>query len=169
MGYTTEFKGKIEIAPALPAELVKYINQFGDTRRMKRNSELLKKKFNGEFGFNGGYGTDGEYFVGGGGFAGQAQDETIQEYNYPPSTQPGLWCQWVVSDDGNFIEWDGSEKFYESAEWMKYIINNFIKDGHVCNGKIEAQGEDPSDRWKLIVENNVVKKMSASWVWEEEK
>jgi hypothetical protein len=51
---------------------------------------------------------------------------------------------------------------------MKYLIDHFIGDaplaksvlpflkGHICNGNIFAQGDDPDDRWKLVVENNQV-------------
>jgi hypothetical protein len=156
MGYTTNFTGKIEITPALPENLTDYINKFGNTRRMKRNTKVLENKHNGELGFNGRYGIDGEYFIGGSGFMGQGSDDGIIEFNSPPSTQPGLWCQWEITGNGKFIEWDGSEKFYESVEWMKYIINNFIGDKYSCNGKIEAQGEDEDDHWWLIVENNKV-------------
>ena len=86
--------------------------------------------------------------------------------------QPSLWCQWVPvkDDDGNtVIEWDGGEKFYSSPEWMKYIIDHFLKPGafakdqlpflqanHICNGMIDAQGEDAEDRWRLHVRDNVV-------------
>ena len=28
------------------------------------------------------------------------------------TTYPGIWCQWVPTDDGKGIEWDGGEKFY---------------------------------------------------------
>lgn len=78
------------------------------------------------------------------------------------------------------LEWDGGEKFYHSPQWMKYLIDHFLRPGaiasrnlrdsagqdpriaeftfdHVCNGTIDAQGEDPDDRWQLIVEDNVVK------------
>lgn len=156
MGYTTEFSGSIEITPALNPEMISYINQFSGTRRMKRDSNKLMEKHQGKFGLNGSYGVEGEYFVGGEGFAGQNTDETVLSNNYPPSTQPGLWCQWIITDDGKWIEWDGGEKFYESVEWMKYILTNFLKD-YDCNGEIKAQGEEFDDRWKLIVENSKVR------------
>lgn len=80
---------------------------------------------------------------------------------------PSYYCQWVPTEDGTAIEWNGDEKFYGSVEWMKHLINHFLKPGaeapldflqknHVCNGKIIAQGEDPRDRWKLLVNDNVV-------------
>lgn len=151
MGYTTYFDGEISIEPPLDAEEVAYLQKFSDTRRMDRKK--------------------GPYFVGGTGMFGQGNDPDILDSNRPPKGQPGLWCKWTVSDDGRAITWNGAEKFYASAEWMKYIIDHFlkpdchaskfngmafIKANHTCNGVIEAQGEESSDRWDIVVENNVV-------------
>jgi len=70
---------------------------------------------------------------------------------------PGIWCQWVPTADGTAIEWDGNEKFYESEEWMRYLIGTFLQpSGHRVNGTIEAQGDDPHDMWQLVVRDNVV-------------
>lgn len=149
MGYTTEFVGEVDIVPPLNQEEIDFLNKFSTTRRMKRKN--------------------GPYFVDGSGFAEQGNDADVEEYNSPPDGQPGLWCQWVPTDGGNTIEWDGGEKFYHAAEWMEYIIDHFLKPGavaaselpflqanHVCNGRIEAQGDDRDDRWLLKVINNVV-------------
>ena len=104
------------------------------------------------------YGVDGEYFVGeteGWSLPNEPYDNSIIDSNQPPRTQPCLWCQWIVSEDGSFIEWDGGEKFYHSVEWMQYIINNFISPtGSICDGIINAYGDDREDVWDLVVENN---------------
>lgn len=153
MGYTTDFNGRIKVTPPMSAAEVKYINAFNDSRRMDRGA--------------------GPYFVGGSGQFGQGHDGDINNYNRPDDSQPSLWCQWCASDDGEYIEWDGGEKFYEAGEWMKYIINHFLGanpiaknanskwlsehlQGHVCNGVIEAQGEESDDRWTIVVQNNKV-------------
>jgi len=147
MGYTTEFSGSVAIEPPLNADEIAYLNKFSETRRMNRRN--------------------GPYFVDGGGFAGQAHEEDVIDYNSPPPGQPGQWCQWAPTEDGTAIEWDGGEKFYDSAEWMEYLIDHFLKPGaladlpflqknHVVNGVIKAQGEDMDDRWKIIVQNNAV-------------
>lgn len=148
MGYTTDFSGRVEITPPLDKEEIKYLKKFGDTRRMNR--------------------TKGPYYVDNKGMAGQDHEADILDYNSPPPGQPGLWCQWVPTPDGKFIEWDGSEKFYNAPEWMTYIIDHFLKADpkakgvlkhlkpHVLNGEIEAQGEDDNDRWKLVVKDNKV-------------
>lgn len=160
MGYTTDFDGQITVEPPLNAEEAHYLNLFAGTRRMKRGN--------------------GPYYVLGTGDFGQGSDPDIQSYNEPPEGQPGLWCQWVPTEDGTAIEWDGNEKFYHAAEWMQYLIDHFLKAGalaaealpflqanHVCNGEIYAQGEDPSDRWNLVVKDNVVSVKQARVVWED--
>lgn len=164
MGYTTEFQGTINIEPPLNESEIAYLNKFADTRRMDRES--------------------GPYFVDGSGYFGQSEDADIRNYNEPPSGQPGLWCKWVPAADAAGLEWDGREKFYDAPEWMTYLIEHFLKHNakaryssnpqfagfsfdHTCNGIIEAQGEDPDDRWRLVVDNNSVRVQAAKIVWED--
>jgi hypothetical protein len=144
MGYTTDFNGSFSLNKKLDDKLHAYLVKFNETRRMKRK---LEDK----------YGIDGEFYVDGDGYAGQDRDDSIIDYNKPPITQPGLWCQWRPSDDGTFIEWDGGEKFYEYENWIVYIVQNFLApNGYVLNGTIEFQGEDDSDFGELIMIDNVL-------------
>lgn len=170
MGYTTEFYGEVTVDPPLNDAEVAYLVKFNESRRMKRGK--------------------GPYFVEGTGYMGQDEDADVEEYNYPPDGQPGLWCHWRPSSDGTKIAWDGGEKFYFAAEWMEYIIGHFLKqaapdatrqfnrdaeaagnpfDGftfdHMVNGVIEAQGEEPDDKWRLVVEDNEVRVTRAQVVW----
>lgn len=150
MGYTTEFKGQIKIDPPLSNEEREYINKFSRSRRMNR--------------------TEGPYFVNGEGFMGQEDSDGVIDHNHPPSGQPSLWCQWVATECGGFIKWDGGEKFYCSEEWMGYLIDHFLRENaiakealpflqpHILSGEIEAQGEEPEDRWTLVVKDNEVSK-----------
>ncbi len=160
MGYTTEFEGSITVNPPLNADEVSYLNDFSATRRMNRSK--------------------GPYYAnrGSDGF-GQDRESDILDYNREPEGQPGLWCQWAATEDGTSIEWNGAEKFYSSAEWMKYIIDHFFTPDavasldligsarqdarflhftfdHTFDGLIKAQGEDSDDTWLLKVENNNV-------------
>ena len=147
MGYTTDFSGSVAVVPALNAEEIAYLKKFAQSRRVQS--------------------TQGPYFVDRSGDFGQGP-EGVTDCNSPPDGQPGLWCQWVPTDDGSAIEWDGGEKFYNAPEWMKYIIEHFIGpspkakvalpflQGHTCNGEIEAQGEESDDKWLLIVKDNIV-------------
>lgn len=147
MGYTTEFEGEFTIEPALTKEQTAYLKQLGDTRRMKRDPEKAAKlpdPLREAVGLP--LGTDAEFFVGGTGWAGQDRDDSILEYNYEPSTQPGLWCQWQPSDDGSKLRWDGSEKFYAYVEWLEYINEKLLKPwGRKLTGAVSWQGEDSSD------------------------
>lgn len=68
---------------------------------------------------------------------------------------PYLYCQWLATEDGTAIVWNDGEKFYESAQWMDYLIKNHLR-GHVLNGTISAQGDEPDDMWLLHVKDNQV-------------
>lgn len=173
MGYTTDFEGRISVYPPLNVFEITYLNKFCDTRRMRTEH--------------------GPYWVDQPGFAGQDKTPEVIDYNSPPEGQPGLWCHWIPTQDGRYIEWDGGEKFYDSLEWMEYIIEHFLKPGaivstmtnrcptcgrsdesqfdeftfdHVLNGMIEAQGEDPDDKWRLYVNDNIVSRKDAKIVWD---
>ncbi len=161
MGYSTDFDGQVTVTPPLNAHEVAYLRKFSDSRRMDRKN--------------------GPYFIGSGDF-GQDHDADIRDYNRPPTEQPGLWCNWEPTEDGTAIQWNGSEKFYDSPDWMAYLIDTFLKPGatvaaemanpvpgrvypeefghftsdHTVDGTIDAQGDDPEDRWQLVVTANVV-------------
>lgn len=159
MGYTTEFSGHITIDPPLSDKERDYLTRFSDSRRMDR--------------------ARGPYFIEGSGYAGQGRDPDIRDNNIPPPCQPGLWCQWVPSDDGSRLEWNGAEKFYAAPEWMSYLRSHFIATGaakildpqhqgfwtpHRMSGEIMAVGEDAGgDTWKLIVNDEGVFTQEGSW------
>lgn len=157
MGYTTEFDGRVEVVPPLSAEEIAFLRKFSTTRRMKCEQ--------------------GPYYVDRGGDFGQAHGADVLDDNNPPEGQPGLWCHWTPTDDGTAIEWDGGEKFYYAVEWMQYLLDHFIgRDplanqhdpavftflvGHVCNGAINASGEESGDLWRLLVTDNEVTRQDA--------
>lgn len=167
MGYTTTFTGEVTIDPPLNPTEVEYLRAFAESRRMKR--------------------VKGPYFVNGSGYFGQGRDEDVIEHNDPDPSQPGLWCQWVPSDDGDALVWDGGEKFYEAPRWMKYLLDTFIcrkpdeatlahmveadprlaefTFDHAANGNIEAQGEESGDMWILQVTNGKVEVLRAKVVY----
>jgi hypothetical protein len=114
MGYTTIFKGKINIDPPLSDSLDASLENLYDEQWSGKDV-------------------------------------------YPGKPPHRSYCQWVVVEDGAAIEWDQGEKFYDSEQWMRYLIEQFLKPaGHVCNGTILAQGEEVGDVWKLHVKDNVV-------------
>ena len=166
MGYTTDFDGAVAVVPALNEQEISFLRDFAGSRRMDR--------------------TEGPLYAQPGNDFGQTTTPGVRSGNNPPAGQPGLWCQWVPTEDGGELEWDGGEKFYNSAEWMKYLIENllapsarpyvdahmdedprlaaFTCDHHVT-GTIYAQGEEPDDRWALVVVDNAVAVMAAEFTY----
>lgn len=182
MGYTTEFDGSLQISPPVSDELKNYINRFSHTRRMKRDNAIIKTMDSNwkDHCFQGNLGHEGEYYLIPETVPknwcsekelpwvkknpdttvteqfGQIHDQSVINYNHPPTTQPGLWCQWIITDNQT-LEWDLGEKFYAYVEWLKYLIDNFFKpNGHTLNGTIRWRGEDFSDVGVIIVEDNDV-------------
>lgn len=156
MGYTTDFSGSFKFKKAPSEEQINFINAFSNSRRMGRDVQKLKDKWNGEYGLDGNYGTEGEYFI----LDMNSNDPSILDYNRPPSTQPGLWCQWIIEEqeDSKFeLVWDGGEKFYEYEAWLQYMLDHFFNPwGLVLNGKVKWQGEEMDDRGLITVKNNVM-------------
>ena len=159
MGYTTDFHGRFEFNNPVEPWLIEYIDKFCNSRRMKRNNEKIKELYPNwkDLCFNGELGVEGEFFIGGIGFMGQGDDDSVLDHNRPPKTQPELWCQWIVSEDGMYLEWDGAEKFYSYCEWLDYLIVEFFHPlGYVLNGDVEWQGEDYEDLGTIHVVDNVI-------------
>ena len=158
MGYSTDFQGSFNLNTPLTESHKNYLHKFSETRRMKRDPKKaaeLPDPIRVAAGLK--IGPEAAYFVGGAGWAGQDRDASILDYNREPSSQPGLWCQWVPNEDGDEIVWDEGEKFYNYVEWLRYLITHFLKPwGYVLNGEVEWQGEESDDFGKILVENNNV-------------
>jgi hypothetical protein len=155
MGYSTDFEGKFTIDKPVDDETYKLLRGLATTRRMKRRVDSK-------------YGVDGEFYVEDLEDFGQKHTPDIIDYNTPPSTQPGLWCQWLIQKDKQTIEWDGGEKFYNYVEWIKYIINRILKPrGYIVNGRVEWYGEDRNDGGVIVVNNNAVSVRQAVVVYKE--
>ncbi len=161
MGYTTDFDGELKFNRELTEKEASFIKKLATTRRMKRN-------IGPEFGVEGEFYVDDEPY--GMGF----DDSTVIDNNNPPSTQPGLWCQWIVTDDRQFLEWDGGEKFYNYVEWLEYIINSvlphIVEEGDEplsLTGAITWAGEEPEDLGRILVNNNVVTVQEAKISYEQ--
>ena len=156
MGYTTWFDGAFQLDKPLTQEHKIYLNNFSNTRRMKRDINIVETISDPiRIAAKLPIGEEGCYFVGGNGYAGQDRDKSIIDYNSPPNYQPGLWCQWVPSDDGTTIVWDGEEKFYNHKKWLEYIIEHFLEPwGYMLSGSCAYQGEDPDDKGEYRILNN---------------
>ncbi|BDH56908.1 hypothetical protein MTP03_18470 [Tsukamurella sp. PLM1] len=65
-----------------------------------------------------------------------------KERHEDPS-MPGYWCNWVPNKQGTALVWNGSEKFYRSAAWLRYLIKEFLAPaGHRVSGNVTATGQD---------------------------
>lgn len=166
MGYTTEFEGHFTITPPLNQYEVTYLRAFARTRHVRT--------------------PYGPYVV----TIADGHDTPpvpITDHNHPPDGVPGLWCQWEASGDGTQLAWDGGEKFYESEEWLRYLVDTFLRPGaalrgdidtplrtpgwvipdalthftfdHVVSGAVLARGEQLGDVWTLVAEDNVVRRV----------
>jgi hypothetical protein len=169
MGYHTDFFGSFTLDSPLSIAQKDFLQEFSETRRMNRdiskiptllqkNDKMLKllKKV----------GLGLEYYGGTGDF-GQDRDASIIDFNTPPAGQPGLWCQWVSSEDGTEIVWNGAEKFYYYVEWIEFIVKHFLTPwGKVLNGEVEWQGEERDDRGLIVIKNNTVTTKKAKVTWE---
>lgn len=83
---------------------------------------------------------------------------------------PGYYCQWIPTEDGTGLAWDGNEKFYDYVEWLEYLIKTFlIPWGITCNGDVEWYGEESDDRGIIRVRNNKVKAYEATISYPEEE
>lgn len=167
MGYTTTFTGSFKLNRPLEPKHYAYLMEFAGTRRMAR-SERAAEKFEDKIREAVGLpiGPEGAYFVGASGFRGLGADESIADFNSPPADQPGLWCQWVPTDDGNGIEWDGGEKFYSYGEWLLYLLGHFLRPwGYELSGTVRWQGEELDDCGKITVDGNMVSVQKGYTAW----
>ena len=185
MGYSTEFGGSLSLSSPVKPELKAFLDDLAGTRRMQRDPQKLMEIYKGEHGWPFAidktnpeevYGYKGEYFIED--FQG---DGTIINGNLPSGMiaygewekggklkQPSLHLQWVLNDAGDELEWDGEEGFEEYVEWLEYLIEHFFQPfGIKLNGEIVWYGDDPDDRGKIVVIDNVVKIYDAVIDYEE--
>jgi hypothetical protein len=149
MGYTTYFEGSFEVRNkcgekvSLNGETKSFLIKLAKTRRMARDIS--------------GYGEEGEFFLDGEGYMGQDKEPNVINYNAPPKTQPSLWCQWVPTEDGRAIVWNGGEKFYEYEDWIKYIHDKILfPRGYILHGTVSWQGEEPEDFGKIVYDMGLI-------------
>jgi len=145
MGYSTEFRGRFNLDRELDDETYDLLKGLSETRRMKRN---VDEKI---------YGPEGEFYFEGGIGGYNINDDTIIDQNTPPVGQPDLWCDWTPTEDKKGLQWNGSEKFYNYVDWLKYIIKRVLMPrGYTLSGIVEWRGEEFGDDGMIIVADNVV-------------
>lgn len=87
------------------------------------------------------------------------QFTTLKEFaEEPHNGYPGGYCQWIPTEDGTGLCWDGNEKFYNYTEWLEHIVEHFLKPwGLVLNGSVTWHGERAGDSGVIYVKDNRVK------------
>ena len=77
MGYTTEFMGKLTFDKPLTSEQIEVINEFSKQRHDRDDASI--------------------------------EVSILQRRNNPTETwyHNPIWCQWVITDDGKHLKWDG--------------------------------------------------------------
>jgi hypothetical protein len=188
MGYTTDFTGHLDMSRSLSQTEADYIRAFNEVRHMRRDVNKLHEVFKGNQGnpfattIEEIYGREGEYFVGN-------ESTGVLDHNEPPGSParmddwsawwdkrqsaikngdslPGLWCQWTVNREGDRLEWDGGEKFYNYVEWLQYLINHFFeKWGVKLNGHINWSGEDRADVGRIVVKDNQIQILTGKTIY----
>ena len=156
MGYNTQFSGSFTITPALSDEQIEYINLFHETRRMKRDKDILQALYQGKHGILGttDYGPDGSYFACDDGDMWQRTDGSIIDTN-SPITGLSLWCDWYINDQWELECEPGSA--YEYQEWLRFMINHFfIPWGRYINGKVRWRGEEFDDMGAILIKDNII-------------
>lgn len=164
MGYTTDFEGKFDLDRDLSDEHLRYLLAFSNSRRMHQDgTKLPRDRLREEADLP----DIAEYYVGHAdpidedfmvqwANAGQEETAAVIDFNSPPPSQPGLWCKWVPGRKS--IYWNGAEKFYHYVEWLRYIIDHFLRPwGYVLDGEVRWRGEDFSDMGTIVVRDNVVR------------
>ncbi len=153
MVHSTQFTGEWKLDKPLSPEHREYLIAFSETRHVKYDEkEVAKLDDPLRKAVELPVGHEGSYFVGDGG-------EHCLDKNVPPGQcddfreneelirtgqcQPGLWCNWAPSEEGDVIGWDCAEKFHNYLEWIKYLIKHFLEPwGYILNGSVEFDNEE---------------------------
>lgn len=71
------------------------------------------------------------------------------------------YIQYELTDEMDGIRWDGSEKFYGAVDAVNIITRNMRETfpDFAFTGELSAQGEDLSDRWRLVMKNGVAERV----------
>ncbi len=168
------FRGHFKCTPFLNPDQIAYLTAFSRSRRMTWNGDTLADVDDPlrEAVDISGPGKYGEFYVG---HAYDAFIPTVGDltyFNTPPGqatdfdvgygpgderAQPGLWCQWVPTPDGEAIVWNQGEKFRNFVEWIEYLIRWFVSRWNVTlNGRVTWQADGAYDIGNINIRDNQV-------------
>ena len=169
MGYSTEFDGQFNLDKPLTTEHLAYLKRFARIRHMRWLDEIvgnLPDATRTAVGLPAG--PEGMYLTNDlvmeeSYNAPYPHHRAIIDYDRAPADVPDLWLQWVPTEDGTSLKWDGNEKFYDYVAWLKFLIGHFlIPWGYTLNGRVKWQGDDTSDHGVIIVDRNIVMAQEAA-------
>jgi hypothetical protein len=153
MGLHTDYLGSLRIEPALSPAEVDFVKSFNRTRHCGDRSALDVAM----------HPSDNDRM------------SDVESYNRVSSGMPGLWCPWTCCPEGCCLYWNQREKPYAPDQWLRYLINTFLRAGaaravdpaaralgltfdHVLNGMIVGERRETSELFALAVKDNVVRR-----------
>lgn len=83
----------------------------------------------------------------------------------PYGAFPSYWCMWVSTVDEHYepdgkgleVSTDGDNKWYEYLDWLRYVIEHFIKPwGVSLSGEVRYEGDELGDSGTIFIKDNVV-------------
>lgn len=94
---------------------------------------------------------------------------TLDDYNYLKhlgedydfdnieEPHPRGFLQWVPTEDGKGIAWNGDEKFCYYNEWLQWLMDTILHPrGYGLYGTVQYQGEEFGDLGEIVVEDGKV-------------
>ncbi|MFD5814362.1 DUF6205 family protein [Streptomyces sp. NPDC127038] len=82
----------------------------------------------------------------------------------------------VDTDDGQLVRktcsalvpaWDDSFKAYHLVDHVQHMIDAF--PGHTFSGRLDCEGEEAGDLWRVVVRNGRAVKVTPSILWPDEE
>lgn len=155
MGYPADFIGHVDVAPSLNEAEVAYLTAFSRSRRWERPG--------------GPYAVPRDPLE-----EEQAAARAGRSYRRPPLGQPGLWCDWEPCWDGCCLAYNGVERFFGAAQWLRYLLDHFLREGavasrsgdprfagfgfdHVLDGMVVGCRRDTKELFAITVSGNAVR------------
>lgn len=127
MGYSTDFSGRLTVTPPLNAAEVAYLTAYAATRHQPRRSGPYTLAPDPE----------APDVVG---------DPDVTDHGRDPEL-PNLWCDFRPTQDGTAIVWDGTEKTYSAEEWIRHLVDTFLRPG----ARLAAELDPPNGCAKVRV------------------
>lgn len=161
MSFGIELQGQFNLTPRLTSDQIKYLTKFSETRRMQRSGSIAEKLPDpARNAVKLPIGRQAEYFVGGLVNCVRDTDDSVLK-DYPPTSQPGYWCPWRPSEDGNFIEPIGYGVTCDDIEWLEYVIEHFLTPwGITANGCVTWRDEECDEGTINVADNEITEEFN---------